>query len=173
MDANSSLQMSLMLELFRGVQALYRAAPPSFKDGPEFYNVLRAADKAKLLMEGDMEGLVEMEREDTHYWRQRYLAATRSTPESEHIHINIASTPAEQPQTQGQMTPLSLEQNVILNPEDDDTSPIVLSGASSVSIHVEPVKRPNMTLFGLTATPNMGPILPSPLRSSATVYEDI
>ena len=176
MDATSSLQLSLMHEKFRSVQALYMVAPPAFKDSPEFYRVLRATDKAKLYMEGDMEGLIEMEREDTHYWRQRYLAAT-SSPASEHIHINIASTPADcaQRHAQGQMTPLSLEQNVILNPEDESetTSPILSSGASSVSIRVESVKRPTVALFGLTATPNMGPILPSPLRSTGLIYDGV
>lgn len=115
----STLQSLLYQEMIHGVRELYLAAPETFKNSPEMYHALRAADKAKLFMEGDLEGLVEMEREDAKYWRQRYLAATAAT---------AAATATAQ----------EARQNVILNPEDedDDVSAIIPSCASSTSISV-------------------------------------
>jgi hypothetical protein len=223
----SSIATSLFKEMANAIHALYRAAPPiPFKHGNEFYSALRAADKAKVLLEGDLEALIEMEREDTRYWRQRYIMAARHEPSSPSFsmgsaasddHIGISIAPAEtrniiigSPDTplsaglrpaplcatplshggdeeEGALSPLNLgsapaapRRSSPLNPEEDDDddvfSPIELaasaaSAASSVSM--PPPTRPRVTLFGITATPNMGPILPSPLRSIDALYDAI
>ncbi len=184
MDA--SLQTSLFYEMICAIHGLYKVAPQPFKDSPDFYRALRAADKAKLYLEDDMVGLVEMEREDAQYWRRRWLAATRPQNESE-VRINVAPTP---------------EKNTILNPEDDDDEhddddmdrdddSNIPSGSSSISIFVpfaplpplpplpsarennSQTPRPAMSLAGLTATPKLGPILPSPLRWADMAFDNI
>ncbi len=217
----SSIATSLFKEMANAIHTLYRAAPPiPFKHGNEFYSALRAADKAKVFLEGDLEALIEMEREDTRYWRHRYMAAARHEPSrvasptfslgsaasDDHIGISIAppetrniiigtplrSTPLSLPVP---ATPLSADEedsvsvsvpvlpvagaaaplrSSPLNPEEDDEfSPIELAPSVASSVSMPPPQRPRVSLFGITATPNMGPILPSPLRSVDPLYDAI
>lgn len=210
---------SLFEEMMNAIHRLYKAAPPiPFKHGPEFYAALRAADKAKAYLNDDMDDLITMEREDTRYWREKWLgsAAPPSPPSPSFSmetddHIGIPVLPelgniCERNIIIG--TPLSATHSVyrsspLLNPEDEgnEESPIELaaSAAASVVEHTEPPQRertvslassvsatghvlvspvalsprPRINLFGITATPNMGPLLPSPLLTRDLIYHTI
>lgn len=89
----------------------------------------------------------------------------------------------------------------ILNPEDDedddddmDHTPIALAASATASVAEPPTQRertvslassvsatlasplgprPHINLFGITATPNMGPLLPSPLMTRDLIYDTI
>lgn len=216
----SSIATSLFKEMANAIHALYRAAPPiPFKHGNEFYSALRAADKAKVFLEGDLEALIEMEREDTRYWRHRYMAAARHEPSrvvsptfslgsaasDDHIGISVAPPPTRNIIVGTPASPLSLPRPLSaedddeeeddettvavgasapaaaalrpspLNPEEDDDefSPIELAASAASSVSMPPPQRPRVSLFGITATPNMGPILPSPLRAVDLIYQGI
>lgn len=173
---DQSIMTSLMEEMIGAIRGLYLAAPPgAFKNGQEFHAALRAADKTKAYLDGDLDVLVEMEREDTRYWRERFIAAMRNKTtdvkdEADISQVCISVQPAE-------------VRNVILgtpqrrspNPEDeDDLSSIGHIGAGSAvsSVIMEEAPRPRISLAAtLMATPNMGPILPSPVRVPDLIYD--
>jgi hypothetical protein len=168
---------ALFRELINSVHTLYRAAPAgAFKNGDEFYAALRAADKGKALLEGDVERLVLMEREDAAYWRRRFFQVQE--PDASAVAIDVAPpVPYD-----GLDSPLSVPASSataphlpVLNPEeedgaDDDVSSIGIQ--SDNGFLVEPPLRPHINLFGITATPNLGPLLPSPMMTHA-MYEEI
>jgi hypothetical protein len=100
-------------------------------------------------------------------------------------------------------TPLSGSQcSPVLNPEDDDDdmdhTPIAVAASATASVAEPPSQRarvrtvslassvsaaetapvvlaprPHINLFGITATPNMGPLLPSPLMTRDLIYDGI
>jgi hypothetical protein len=106
----------------------------------------------------------------------------------------IIGTPLSGPRSAYRSSP-------ILNPEDEDEeSPIQVAASATASVAEPPsnrertvsmassvtatlasppvfasplVPRPHINLFGITATPNMGPLLPSPLMTRDIIYDTI
>lgn len=106
----------------------------------------------------------------------------------------IIGTPLSGPRSAYRSSP-------ILNPEDEeehddddmDHSPIELAASAAASVAEPPQRertvslassvsatlasplgpRPHINLFGITATPNMGPLLPSPLMTRDIIYDAI
>ncbi len=67
----------IMQDMVTQIQNLYRSMPnDSVKASDDMIQLLRAADKADLLMQGKMEELFIMESEDRHTWQSKYMKAT-------------------------------------------------------------------------------------------------
>jgi len=67
----------IMQDMITQIQNLYRSMPnDSVKASDDMIQLLRAADKAELLMQGKMEELFIMESEDRHTWQSKYMRAT-------------------------------------------------------------------------------------------------
>lgn len=171
------LGRDLLKDLVKTVRALYSAAPNTpFKNGREFYAAIRAMDKADLYLKGELDELIEMEREDTSYWRQMYLNATRPREE---VVVEVspapaaAAAPAREPSPESPISMVPSEQQrttPLLNPEDevDDTSSVAANSEAGFL----PL-RPRIVLQGLLATPNLGPLLPSPVLTGNLIFQDV
>jgi hypothetical protein len=67
----------VMQDMITQIQNLYRSMPNDpIKASDDMIQLLRAADKAELLMQGKMEELFIMESEDRHTWQSKYMRAT-------------------------------------------------------------------------------------------------
>ena len=70
----------VMQDMIIQIQNLYRSMPNDpTKASDDMIQLLRAADKAELLMQGKMEELFIMESEDRHTWQSKYMRATAPT----------------------------------------------------------------------------------------------
>lgn len=152
---------SILKDLVAAVNALYRACPNiPFKTSSEMESALRAADKAHLYLDGDFEGLWMMEREENERLRSGLSAAAQAQkPPLESVEVHEAKAP-------------------VLNPEDMDDieSDGGFGSPPMMGLEIRPKERPISPISAapsrllLATTPNLGPLLPSPLTSRPPAF---
>jgi hypothetical protein len=153
---------SILKDLVAAVNALYRACPNlPFKASDEMEATLRAADKAQLYLNGDFEGLWMMEREENERLRSGLSAANASQKQPlQSVQVHEAKAP-------------------ILNPEDMDDGDIESDGgfgSPMVGLEILPKECPLSPISTapsrllLATTPNLGPLLPSPLTTRPAAF---
>ena len=134
----------VMQDMVTQIQNLYRSMPNDpVKASDDMIQLLRAADKAELLMQGKMEELFIMESEDRHTWQSKYMRVTApAQPSSAPSWMNILpgptrfmpprlEIPSQNPDLfEAEWLPSSARAPRVqrgaglLNPEDDIQSPI-------------------------------------------------
>ncbi len=152
------------------VNALYRACPNiPLKISDEMEATLRAADKAQLYLNGDFEGLWVMEREENE--RLRSGLFTGKQP------LTSVEVRGDRSNQEGGPTAKA----PVLNPEDEEDMCDIESEGGFGSplmkgLEILPKERPVSPISAapsrllLATTPNLGPLLPSPLTTRPAAF---
>ncbi len=162
---------SILKDLVAAVNALYRACPNiPFKASDEMEFTLRAADKAQLYLNGDFEGLWIMEREENE--RLRSGLSSGKQP------LTSVEVRGDRSNQEGKHTAKA----PVLNPEDEEEDICDLESDGGFGsppmkgLEILPKERslspisaaPSRLL--LATTPNLGPLLPSPLTTRPVAF---
>jgi hypothetical protein len=153
---------SILSDLVEAVSALYRACPNiPFKTGKEMDDALRAADKGQLYLDGDFEALWIMEHEDKERMRVTIQTATQA--------MNAAMTAplhsVEVHDTSPGDRHIPMTTSTALAPLSPNPGDSIYEAGGFRPSSLSPILQP-MSNRLLTTTPNMGPLLPSPIGTA-------